>query len=130
MSSWSVDVSGDEQLEAALAEAPEKLLDGLYRATKDAGTQMRDTWRANAKSTARKHGKWYPGDIQAKTDSGASWVESTIEPKRGRRQAAMSFEYGSRNQPPHLDGAKAMLAVTPGWNRACDEALDRALEAE
>jgi hypothetical protein len=130
MSTWSVSVSGDEQLEAAFAEAPEKLIDGLHKATKDAGTDMRNTWRANAKRTAGKHGKWYPGDIQANTDSGVDWVESTIEPSRARRQGAMSFEYGSRHQPPHLDGAKAMLVVTPVWNRACDEALDRALEAE
>ena len=129
MSSWSVEVDGDTELEAALERSGEGLVDGLTKATKDAGTDMRDTWRANAKRTAGKHGKWYPGDIQATTTSGVDFAESTIEPRAGRRQAAMSFEYGSRKQPPHLDAAKAFPAVDEKWRTACDEALDRALEA-
>lgn len=40
-------------------------------------------------------------------------LESTVAPDPGMPQGGMSFEFGSSNQPPHLDGARALVAFEP-----------------
>jgi hypothetical protein len=72
-------------------------------------------WRENARVSAGAHGRHYPNSITYSTRIGAGWVEAEIGPESGRTQGGMGrgFEYGSRNQPPHLDGNRAADVEEP-----------------
>lgn len=71
---------------------------------------VRDEWRRNANQTAGIHGKWYPSSIRYQM---TGVLEATIQPQSGFKQAEMSFEFGSVNQPPHLDGQRAIDRMAP-----------------
>lgn len=60
--------------------------------------------KANARATARKHGKHYPRSI---TMDRLAVAKFEYGPDPALPQGDMSFEYGSRNQPPHLDLARS-----------------------
>lgn len=71
------------------------------------GAVVRDTARLGntrakniARKTAGRHGRRYPNSFYAVkiTD-----LEYEYGPTAGKKQGGMSFEFGSRNQPPHLD---------------------------
>lgn len=72
------------------------------------GIDVRDAWRANATASSGAHGKHYPKSINSRMVPGFTSIAVDVEPTAGMKQAGMSFEYGSRNQPPHLDGQKAI----------------------
>jgi len=63
-----------------------------------------------AKKSAGSHGKHYPSSMSAEMVSALSWEYG---PEDGKRQGGMSFERGSRNQPPHLDLAKSADIIGP-----------------
>ena len=86
----------------------------------DAGRDVRDEWRSNATETAGEHGKHYPRSIQSRM-SGV--LEATVEPDESMRQGGMSFEFGSRNQPPHLDGQRAIDRLGPLIERRLEALL-------
>ena len=57
-----------------------------------------------ARRSAGKHGKHYPNafSVERRTPLEYEWGPDSAMPQGG-----MSFEYGSRNQPPHHDIAQA-----------------------
>lgn len=57
-----------------------------------------------AKVSAGRHGKLYPNAFSAEARGPLSWEYG---PDSAKPQGGMSFEHGSRNQPPHLDLAKS-----------------------
>lgn len=67
--------------------------------------------KANAKRTSGTHGKRYPSAFSASMHRGLGLFGNTISgeygPDASRPQGGMSFERGSRNQPPHNDLAKS-----------------------
>lgn len=68
-------------------------------------------WRDNATQSAGEHGKHYPKAIKGEVlDDG---LTGEIEPDEGMPQGDMSFELGSSNQPPHLDGQRAWDTNAP-----------------
>lgn len=69
-------------------------------AVRESATDVRDGWRRRASTTAGRHGKLYPKAIKADT----SVLNALIFPDPGMKQGDMSFEFGSENQPEHLDG--------------------------
>lgn len=81
--------------------------------------------RTNAKRTAGKHGKHYPKSITSEMHSGLGLSGNTISgeygPDASRPQGGMSFEYGSRNQPAHLDLARSADIVGPSFLRSVDD---------
>lgn len=77
----------------------------LQRAVRDGAGALTQIWKQNARDTAGSHGKRYPRAISYDTYDGDLMAE--IGPVSRMRQGGMSFEYGSRNQPPHLDGNRA-----------------------
>ena len=77
----------------------------LAKAIPEAAFDVRDEWRANATESAGAHGKHYPKSIKAQPESLLSWV---VAPDPSMPQGDMSFEFGSANQPPHLDGQRAI----------------------
>lgn len=89
--------------EAASREVA-RALHGVYA---DAGEDMAEGWRRTATVTAGSHGKHYPKSITSETKISTDIVVH-VGPESGRRQGGMGpgFEFGSVNQPPHLDGAQ------------------------
>lgn len=83
------------------------------RAGVQEGTALvRAAWVANARATSGSHGRHYPASITAETRTLATSALGDVGPDSSRPQGGMGrgFEFGSVNQPPHLDGAKALDA--------------------
>jgi len=94
----------------------------MFGVFKEAGKDLEKTWKRNAKATAGVHGKRYPDSIT--TDMRLSTnIEVEVGPDPSRPQGGMSFEFGSVNQPPHLDGQRAADEVVPRIDRRIDAAL-------
>jgi len=83
--------------------------------------------KANAKRTAGDHGKHYPASITSEMHSGLGLFGNTISGEYGpdvaRPQGGMSFEFGSRNQPPHLDLARSADVVGPSFERSVHDEI-------
>ncbi len=103
----SFDVGGLEALATDLANAPIAVAKASREVVEETAIDLRDDWRKNATETAGRHGKHYPKSIRHRM-LGFTAIEAEIGPTEGMKQAAMSFEYGSRNQPAHLDGQRAL----------------------
>lgn len=83
----------------------------VLNAVRDSGEELRDAWKANAVVSSGRHGRHYPNSIEANIIPGFS-AHSRIGPNESMRQGGMSFEFGSRNQPPHLDGQRALDSLS------------------
>lgn len=102
----------------------ERLADVPARSVKDGVAVVRDgiriggqLARANARRTARSHGKHYPSAItwEMKLVSSFGLIVGEYGPDVSKRQGRMSFENGSRNQPPHRDLAKSADLIGPAF---------------
>lgn len=110
-------------------KAPAKVASGLFDAYRGAGEGFRDDWQHNARGTSGEHGKWYPDSITAEMKFAGFAIEVETGPESGRKQGRMGrgFEFGSRNQPPHLDGLLAMPLASARLDRLSDAAIGLAL---
>jgi hypothetical protein len=122
-------VSASEIFDLArdFGKAPAKVASGLFDAYRGAGEGFRDDWRHNATATAGEHGKHYPNAITTEMKFAGFAIEVETGPERGMKQGGMSFEFGSRNQPPHLDGLRAMPLAAARLDRLADAAIALAL---
>lgn len=110
--------------------ASAKVASGLFDAYRGAGEGFRDDWQHNARGTSGEHGKWYPDSITTEMRTGAlTSIEVETGPENGRKQGRMGpgFEFGSQNQPPHLDGLLAMPLAEKRLDRQADAAIGLAL---
>jgi hypothetical protein len=107
--------------------APARVGSAIFDAYRGAGEGFRDDWKHNAASTAGEHGKWYPDAITTEMKFAGLGVEVETGPERGPKQGGMSFEFGSRNQPPHLDGLRAMPLAAARLDKLTDAAIAFAL---
>lgn len=78
-----------------------------------------------ARSSAGEHGKHYPDAFTVESAGGAFGLSWKYGPEAGLPQGGMSFEYGSRNQPPHLDLNRSADIVGPTLGQRVGEAVDR-----
>lgn len=83
----------------------------------DSAREVRDMWKSNATSTAGSHGRHYPNAITHEIHLNGLTIEGEIGPDSALPQGGMSFEYGSVNQPPHLDGQRAADVGEPMFAR-------------
>ncbi|WP_113704597.1 hypothetical protein [Nonomuraea lactucae] len=114
-----------DKLAADLAAEGDAAIKLTYDAVRDQAQQLQRTWRANARRTARRHGKHYPSSItneQIPSTSAAIWE---VGPEIGKKQGSMGvgFEYGSSNQPPHWDGTNAAVQQEPKLHQALKDIL-------
>ena len=100
----------------ALAVDLGKLSAPTHRAVRgvfaEGATDLVSQWRANATETAGEHGRLYPRSISSEEKFSTS-ILFEVGPDPSKPQGGMSFEFGSVNQPPHLDGQRAADEVVP-----------------
>jgi hypothetical protein len=79
------------------------------------GEAFAEEWRRNARETSGMHGKWYPDSIDSELAFSITNVTVEAGPNTAKRQGKMGpgFEFGSENQPPHLDGLRALDGMQP-----------------
>ena len=101
----------------------------LAGAVNDAEKLVTGAWRANARATSGAHGKHYPDSITSEVRATATGLVLEIGPDSSRPQGAMGrgFEFGSMNQPPHLDGARAVADNEARVEQIIDQALGRVI---
>lgn len=120
-----MDIDGSELLALTqyLDNAEREAASKTYPVVRQHAESLRDQWQKNAKETARRHGKRYPKAITAEQVPAREAIEWTVGPESGLPQGGMGpgFEYGSRNQPPHWDGARAAITEEPKFFKSLDE---------
>lgn len=113
----SIQISGADGLSRDLAAAAAGMPAATRAITKASGDHLVQLWQANARATSGKHGRRYPSSITAETH--LTFADATVDvgPDSSKPQGGMGpgFEYGSVNQPPHLDGKKAADVVEPAF---------------
>ena len=116
----SVTVSSNANAVAAdLGRQSAQMTRRLIAVVREAGKDLEAEWVANATETAGAHGVHYPRSIKARPTGP---LEVTIAPWSGK-QSGMSCEFGSRNQPPHLDGQRALDTLHKMIERRIEAAL-------
>lgn len=110
-------------------KAPAAVASGLFDAYRGAGEGFRDDWKANARSTSGEHGKHYPDSITTEMKFAGMAIEVETGPDSSMKQGRMGrgFEFGSENQPPHLDGLLALPLAAARLDRLADAAIGLAL---
>lgn len=117
------DTSQVTKLEHDFGKVPGKAVATVTAAVVKSGGSLRTVWRSNARATSGVHGIHYPLAITTEMKFGLGSIAAEVGPDPSKKQGGMSFEFGSVNQPPHLDGQKAADAVTPKFLKAMEAAL-------
>ena len=114
------------KLAADLSAAGPKMVKPMRSVFKEIGDETAKRWRANAEATSGEHGKHYPKSIDADLTFSLN-LSVEIGPNSAKPQGRMGrgFEFGSVNQPPHLDGLKAVTQMEPLAVISAKSALDR-----
>ena len=82
-----------------------------------------------AKESAGEHGKHYHKAFTWEPSRGFRGASTSIYaaeygPQIDRKQGGMSFEFGSRNQPPHLDLARSADVIGPSFGQEVGQMAD------
>lgn len=85
--------------------------------------------RDNARRSAGAHGKHYPRSITSEMRGivefgGSAGISGEYGPDISLQQGDMSFEGGSRNQPPHLDLARSADLIGPAFAQEVGRTVD------
>jgi hypothetical protein len=96
-----------------LGRASKQVASALFDTYRQAGEAFADDWRANAAETSGVHGRYYPDSIDHEMRFAFTGIAVEVGPNSGKKQGGMGrgFELGSVNQPPHLDGTRALPAA-------------------
>lgn len=87
-------------LERDAKRIPVKAARGMAKAVRNNAKAGNRLAARNAKESAGSHGKHYHRAFTAEALSPLEWEYG---PDASKPQGGMSFEYGSRNQAPHMD---------------------------
>lgn len=99
-----------------------RLTGQLQKVFVEAGDDLVEAWADNARATAGVHGKHYPDSIDKDLLISRD-IAVEVGPNPAKPQGGMSFEYGSANQPPHLDGQRAADEIIPRLSRRVEITL-------
>ena len=113
------------ELDALSVEMPKLGIKGskvMSDVLEQGADDLRDAWRHNAEQTSGKHGRHYPKSIEANRVVSTDLVFE-VGPNPAKPQGGMSFEFGSTNQPAHLDGQIAANDVIPRIQRRIEMTL-------
>ncbi len=107
-----------DDLASDLRKIPVMVVKDMRSVVRQAAITGNTVARDNARRTSGAHGKHYPKaftwEMRNGLFGGASFV-AEYGPDVARPQGGMSFEFGSRNQPPHLDLAKSADLIGPAF---------------
>lgn len=123
------DIRGDAsevyKLAADLSMVNAKSVPVMRSAMAGVGVGLAARWAANARETSGQHGKWYPDSIDSELAFDIGGVSVDVGPNSAKKQGSMGrgFEFGSRNQPPHLDGLRALDGMQVEAERVIDSAV-------
>lgn len=105
-------------LDKIAAEAPRGMISTVREGIKVGNVVARDY----ARKSAGRHGKHYPKAFSSEMHgltmgigSHAATYSGEYGPNSAMPQGGMSFEYGSRNQKPHLDLARSADLMGPAF---------------
>ena len=116
------DVSQVLKLEASLGKVAGGMVAPITGVVQTSGAALLAQWISGATASSGSWGKAYPGKIQGKLATSIGSIRYDAQPT-----VAWSFEYGSVNQPPHLDGLKAFTAISPSFTTAVAAAATKAV---
>lgn len=104
--------------------ASTEIAKALYDTYAQEGETFAKDWAANARQPSGVHGKYYPDSIDSETRV-ALGISVEIGPNAAKKQGVMGrgFELGSQNQPPHLDGTRALPIAAQRLERAADTTI-------
>ncbi len=113
-----------------LDAAAHRSLADLHRAVGQSAKRLETGWRDNARTTAGRHGHRYPDSITSDVRYGLGSIVGEVGPDMARSQGTMGrgFEFGSINQPPHLDGTQAADEEEPRFQASILDAATRGLQ--
>lgn len=120
MSDSDLDFSELLKFEADVEVDAHRVAEKAYPVAKRFAEQLQKDWRKNARLTARQHGKHYPRSITAEQKPSMDGPDWEVGPESAMPQGGMGegFEFGSVNQPPHLDGARAATGIEAPFEAA------------
>lgn len=117
-------ISDLDRLLEDLEALPDRLVKNQIPAVREARDRLRKEWRSNARKTAPPHGKLYPRAITAdRVTVHGLRLETEVGPDADKPQGGMSFELGSKNQPPHLDGMTAARNEEDRFAKGVEDAI-------
>lgn len=109
LNALAVDLSG-------ITKKTHPVVRGVYQ---EGASDIKKEWQANAKESAGAHGRLYPYSIDWEEKVSTQLIfeigpnESKTVAGAQPGQAGEGYEYGSVNQPPHLDGNRAADRLVP-----------------
>lgn len=122
MSIFRGDASEFYELAADLSKITGRSIPALRGVMDEAGKALANEWANNARETSGEHGKHYPNSIDSELVFDFGGVSVDVGPNSAKKQGGMGmgFEFGSRNQPPHLDGLRAL----DGFQQRAERMID------
>lgn len=119
------DASEVYRLSGDLSMVNARAIPALRGAMGAVGEAFAAEWRDNARETSGKHGKHYPDSIDSELVFSVTNVAVETGPNRAKKQGGMGmgFEFGSENQPPHLDGLRALDGVQQRAEKIIDATI-------
>lgn len=108
-------------LAADLTKIPPAASRDLHGVVRDGLRVGNNLARDFARESAGKHGKHYPKAFTTEMNgtasglTGGGLISGEYGPDPALPQGGMSFEYGSRNQKPHLDLARSADIIGPSF---------------
>lgn len=121
------DLSDLESDMVKIARSARRDMVGVVKEGARVGNQVA---KDNARRSEGKHGKHYhkafTWEMRGTVSfGGVAGISAEYGPDISRPQGGMSFEYGSRNQPPHLDLAKSADLIGPSFAQEVRHLPDR-----
>lgn len=125
MSIFRGDASEIYELASDLSRIGARSVPALRGVMDDAGKGLAKEWAANARETSGTHGKHYPNSIDSELVFSVGSISVDVGPNSAKKQGSMGkgFEFGSVNQPAHLDGLRAL----DGYQQRAERMIDSAI---
>ncbi len=111
-----------DRLADDMAGIPPRAREGMVRAVASNAREGNAVASEFARESARAHGVHYPDAFDAEMLGELKWEYG---PDASKPQGGMSFEFGSRNQKPHLDLAKSADIIGPQLAKDVGDVADR-----
>lgn len=129
MSIFRGDASEIYRLAGDMSQVTARMVPALRGTMAAAGEAFANDWAANARVTSGTHGIHYPDSIDSELVFNAGGVSVDVGPNAAKKQGSMGrgFEFGSANQPPHLDGLRALDGAQQRVERMVDATIGNLL---